>query len=145
MSPKSLARMIATKERLRQVRRADLAVANASVTAAEQLLEERTGHHRLAAATVARTGEQTGETLALSAEHVSRERTRVMLASRGLEGKRGERDEQRDALTNATQEVRTLETLQKRMRVDQLRGERLREQGELDEVASRKKPGQVRR
>ena len=139
MTPKTLTRTIAIKERVRQWRRAELHEAESRVTNAEQFVDEQTAQHEGAAAKVTRQGEVSAGDLALHAEELQKAQHALKAAQANLNAAQEERDVRRDEVGEATREVRAMEALHARMVVDERRAADRREQRELDEAAARKR------
>jgi len=140
MTPKTLTRTIAIKERVRQWRRAELHEAESVVTNAEEFVEAETLQHAGAVALVTREGECSAQDLALRAEQLERAQLALKRAQARLNTAQEERETRRSEVGEATREVRAMETLHARMLVEQRRAADMREQRDTDEAASRKKP-----
>ena len=140
MTPKTLTRTIAIKERVRQWRRAELQEAESKVSDAEQDVEAETAQHAGAAALVTRQGECSANDLALRAEQLARAQQSLKRAQAQLDAAQEERETRRSEVGEATREVRAMEALHARMVVDQRRAADQREQREMDEAAARKRP-----
>jgi flagellar export protein FliJ len=140
MNPKSLTRTIAIKERVRQWRRAELHEAETVVNSAEEFVEAETLQHEGARALVTRHGECSASDLALRAEQLERAQLALKRAQARLNTAQEERETRRGEVSEATREVRAMETLHARMMVEERRAADQREQRDTDEAASRKKP-----
>lgn len=138
MTPKTLKRTLVIKERIRQVRRAELHEAQTRVDAAEQSLQLEAARHTNTAAMLTRAGEFSANDLALASEQVQATQRAVKQAEADLNARRTEHEARQDEVGEATREVRAIEALHTRM-VSALRREAdQREQRDLDEAASRK-------
>jgi hypothetical protein len=140
MTPKTLTRTIAIKERVRQWRRAELHQAETRVNEAEEYVEAESTQHAGAIALVTRHGECSANDLALRAEELARAQLALKRAQAQLDTVQQERETRRGEVGEATREVRAMETLHARMLVEQRRSNDQREQRELDEAAARKRP-----
>ena len=138
MSPKTLTRTLAIKERLRQWRRAELLEAESKVSEAERSLELESARHAGAAALVTRSGEHSAIDLALHAEQVARTQDMLKRAKAELDALEVERESRRQDVGEATREVKAIEALRTRLIAAQRREADQREQRDLDEAAARK-------
>jgi flagellar export protein FliJ len=138
MSPKQLKRTLVIKERLRQVRRAELHEAETRVAQAEQSVQTENALHSGAAALVTRQGEVSAADLAYHAEQTQRADRSLKRARAELNTLQGEREVRREEVSEATREVRAIEAVRTRLVADERRAADHREQSELDEVSARK-------
>jgi hypothetical protein len=139
MSPKTLTRTLAIKERMRQWRRAELLEAESLVSEAEQSVEQEAARHAGAAALITTPGEQRALDLVLHAEQVARANDQLKRAQSELDARELERENRRQEVGEATREVRAIEALRTRMLDAQRREADAREQRDLDEAAARPK------
>jgi flagellar export protein FliJ len=140
MTPKTLTRTIVIKERIRQWRRVELQEAETLVNQAEQSVDAETERKNGAAAAMTREGECSAADLALRAEQVERSQQAVKRAQAALNTLQEEREARRDVVSEATREVRAIEALRTRLVTAEQREADKREQQDLDEAASRKRP-----
>jgi flagellar export protein FliJ len=138
MTPKALKRTLVIKERLRQVRRAELMEAEARLNDARSSLAEETARHQGTAAQLLRQGEHSAGDLALYSQQIEQTQRAVNRASEALEEREKEREERQDVVGEATREVKALETLRNRLLAEQRKLLEHREQAELDEASARK-------
>lgn len=138
MTPKTLKRTLVIKERIRQVRRAELHEAQTRVDAAEQSLQLEAARHTSTAALLTRAGEFSASDLALASEQVQATARAVRQAEAELNARKSEHEERQDVMGEATREVRAIEALHTRMVAELKREADKREQSDLDEAASRK-------
>jgi flagellar export protein FliJ len=138
MSPNTLSRTLAIKERLRQWRRAELHEADGEVARAQELLEEQAARHAQATAAVTAEGEVSASELALNAEYVERANMALRQARENLAARQDERESRREQVGEATREVKAIEALRERVLTEQRREAGLREQRDMDENAARK-------
>jgi flagellar export protein FliJ len=138
MTPKTLNRTLAIKERLRQVRRAELVEAEALVNEAQHWVEEETTRHDGSVALITRAGEFSANELALQYEQVEATQRQLKRARTELDTREAEREVRKDVMGEATREVRAIEALRGRLLAEQKREADKNEQRELDEASSRK-------
>jgi flagellar export protein FliJ len=139
MSPKTLSRTLAIKERIRQWRRAELQESETLVNRAEQSVDAETAREAGAAALITREGECSAADLVSHAEQVARAQAAVKRAQAELNVLQEEREARRSEVGEATREVRAIEALRTRLVVAERRAADQREQKDLDEAASRKR------
>jgi flagellar export protein FliJ len=139
MSPKTLSRTLAIKERIRQWRRAELHESETLVNRAEQSVDAETAREAGAAALITREGEYSAADLVSHAEQVARAQAAVKRAQAELNALQEEREARRSVVGEATREVRAIEALRTRLVVAERRAADQREQKDLDEAASRKR------
>lgn len=137
MTPKTLSRTLAIKERLRQWRRAELLEAEVKVGEAQHWVEEETSRHEGACAQLTRPGEFSPDELILNAEQIASTQRALVRARHELDEREAEREVRKDVMGEATREVRAIEALHTRLLAEQKRAEDKREQSELDEAAAR--------
>ena len=138
MTPKALKRTLVIKERLRQVRRAELMEAEARVNDARNSLDQETARHQGTAAQLTRQGEHSASDLALYAQQLEQTQRAVKKASQALQEREKEREERQDVVGEATREVKALDALRARLLAEQRKLLERREQAETDEAAARK-------
>lgn len=138
MTPKTLSRTLAIKERLRQWRRAELQEAESRVTEAQNSVDHQAARHAGAAALLTRAGEFSASELALHSEQIEKTTLALKEAEAKLVVREEERELRRGEMGEATREVRAIEALRARLLSEQRRAADQREQRELDEAASRK-------
>ena len=138
MTPKTLKRTLAIKERIRKWRQAELLEAERRVNEAQQSVDQAAEQQRFTAGLLTRGGEAGAHELALAAEQ-------LVVAQRALQNAQhalGERIEERDARKaeagEAAREVKAIEVLHTRLIKELRRAADQREQSELDEAATRK-------
>jgi flagellar export protein FliJ len=139
MSPKTLSRTLAIKERIRQWRRAELHESETLVNRAAQSVDAESQRHAGAAALMTREGECSAADLVSRAEQVERAQAAVKRAQAELGALQEERETRRDVVSEATREVRAIEALRTRLLSAERRAADQREQRDLDEAASRKR------
>jgi hypothetical protein len=139
MSPKTLTRMVAIKERIRQVRRAALHETETLVTQAELSVDAEETRKAGAAALIMRPGECSAADLTLRAEQVERSQVAVKRAQAELNALQEVRETRLGEVGEATREVRAIEALRTRLIVAERHEADKREQRDTDEAASRKK------
>jgi flagellar export protein FliJ len=141
MSPKSVSRILAVREMLRQIKRNELARANQSVDAASEHVAAMDEQRTQAAERIGQAGDVEGSELRARAElceFAARDLDRAKLA---LEERSRERDVQSNDMVEATREVRVMETLHDKLQRAEWREEITREQLQLDEMsAARRRP-----
>lgn len=137
MTPKTLKRTLTIKERIRQVRRAELHEAQSRMAEAEASLQLEAARHTSTAAMLTRAGEFSATDLALAAEQVQATQRAVKQAQAALDARQKEHDERQSEMGEATREVRAIEALHTRMIAAEKREADQREQRDLDEAASR--------
>jgi len=138
MSPNSLKRTLAIKDRIRKWKQAELYEADGEVARAQESVEEQTARHQMATAAVTAQQEVSANELALHAEQLAREQRALKQAQKELAAKEGERDDRREKVGEATREVKAIEVLHERLLTEQRREEGLREQRDMDETSGRK-------
>ena len=138
MTPKTLKRTLVIKERIRQVRRAELHEAQTRVDDAEKSLQLEAARLHSTAALLTRAGEFSANDLALAAEQVQATARAVKQAEAELNARMAEHEERQGVMGEATREVRAIEALHTRMLAELKREADKREQSDLDEAASRK-------
>lgn len=138
MTPKTLSRTLAIKERLRQWRRAELQQAESRVAEAQTSLDHEAARLAGAAALITRPGEFSAHELVLHSEQVAMTKRAVQEAAAELNAREEERGQRRDEVGEATREVRAIEALRARLLTEQRRAADKREQSELDDRAARK-------
>ncbi|MEY4578618.1 MAG: hypothetical protein RL701_3321 [Pseudomonadota bacterium] len=144
MTPKTLKRTLAIKERLRQWRRAELYEAETAVADAERSVGVEAERHAGTCAVITRAGEISANDLVLAAEQLALAQRALKQAQSALTEREAEREVRKDVMGEATREVRAIEALHTRLVVEQRRAVDQNEQRELDEVASRKGAGKGR-
>lgn len=137
MTKRKLERIIHVKERIRGVRRSELAAADEALERAAEAASEAGKIHEGAIWTLTTPGQ-------ISAEDLARQAAVVALAAGVAKGANGalaerqvEREQSAATVFDATRDVRALEILHQRMDRAEQRQERKREQGENDEAAGR--------
>jgi flagellar export protein FliJ len=141
MSPKSVSRILAVKERLRQAKRSELAEANASVDAASKHVDAISQMRAEAVRAVVEAGEIPGAELEARAQVADIACRDLTQAKAVLEERHKERDVRKEVVVEATREVRVMETLKERLQRVAFREETTREQLQLDELmAQRRRP-----
>ena len=138
MTPKTLNRTLAIKERIRQWRRAELHEAQTRVTQAEEGLQLEAARHAGTAALLTRAGEFSANDLALASEQVQATQRALKQAEAVLDERSKEHDQRQGEVGEATREVRAIEALHTRLVAEQKRAADKSEQNDLDEAASRK-------
>jgi flagellar biosynthesis chaperone FliJ len=138
MTPKTLSRTLAIKERMRQWRRAELHEAESRVVEAQTSLESEAERHAGAAALITRPGEFSAGELALHSEQIEKTTRAMKEAEAQLVAREEERELRRGEVGEATREVRAIEALRTRLVTEQRRVADQREQRELDEASARK-------
>jgi flagellar biosynthesis chaperone FliJ len=138
MTPTTLKRTLAIKERLRQWRRSELQQAETLVTAAQESRDSESAQHDRAAGLITRAGEFSANELELNAQQLVRTSHALKQATAQLNAREEERDGRRDEVGEATREVRAIEALRARLVAEQRREADQREQRELDEISARK-------
>jgi flagellar export protein FliJ len=138
MTPKGLKRTLVIKERLRQVKRAELMEAEARVNDARTALAEQTARHQGTAAQLTRQGEHSAGDLALYSQQLEHTQRALKEASKALEECEDEREQRRDVVGEATREVKAIDALRARLVAEQRKQLERREQAELDEASARK-------
>jgi flagellar export protein FliJ len=138
MTPKTLTRTLHIKERLRQVRRAELLEAEARVNDAKSSLDSETARHQGTAALITSQGEHSASDLALYSQQLEHTQHAVKQASKELEEREEEREVRRDVVGEATREVKAIETLRARLLAEQRKQQEHREQAEMDEASAHK-------
>ena len=136
MSPKALSRILAVKERLRQLKRSELAEANAEVHSAEHQVALREGLRTEAARAVGCQGDVAGGELQNRAELFAVARSDHAKATKVLNERNVERDVCKEAVVDATRDMRVIETLRERSVAIVEKEQATREQTELDEISS---------
>jgi flagellar export protein FliJ len=139
MSPKTLTRTLAIKERIRQWRRAELQESETLVDRAERSVDAETAREAGATALMTREGEVSATDLVSHAEQVARAQAAVKRAQAELNVLQEEREARRSEVGEATREVRAIEALRTRLVTAERRAADQREQKDLDEAASRKR------
>jgi len=137
MNRQRIGRILLVKERLREVRRAELAHAEAAVAIAESAARQAEDERDSAILDLTASGETTGEDLARRAVLVSLASRTACEASAVVTEREADRDERAKATGGATREVRALECLRGRLDRRERDRERAREQAETDEAAAR--------
>ncbi|HKU44571.1 MAG TPA: flagellar FliJ family protein [Polyangiales bacterium] len=138
MSPNTLTRTLAIKERLRQWRRAELHEADGEVARAQQHVDEHAAHHQLASAEITAEREVSAQELALHAEQLERAQRALHKARELLAAREVERESRREQVGEATREVKAIEALRERVLEEARREAGLREQRDMDENSARK-------
>ena len=138
MTPKTLKRTLVIKERIRQVRRAELFEAQTAVDAAEKSLQLEAARHTSTAALLTRAGEFSAHELALASEQVQATQRALKQAEVELNARKHEHEERQEVVGEATREVRAIEALHTRKLAELKREADKREQSELDEASARK-------
>jgi flagellar export protein FliJ len=138
MNPKTLKRMAAIKERLRQVHRAELLESESQVRDAEHSVASEVERQAGAFARMTGQGECSANELLLRAEQIEQTNLALKRAKAELHTREQTRDERRDVVGEATREVRALEALHERAAAVERRETEHREQRELDESSARK-------
>jgi flagellar biosynthesis chaperone FliJ len=138
MTPKTLNRTLAIKERMRQWRRAELHEAETRVTEAQTSLDHEAERHAGAAALITRAGEFSASELTLHSEQLEKTSRALKEAEAKLMAREEERESRRGEVGEATREVRAIEALRTRLLTEQRRAADQREQRELDEASARK-------
>ena len=141
MTKKTIKRVLDVKERLREVRRSELADASKQVETAEFRAKRADSLRARAISAVTETGE-------ISARDLASRSALVALASRDERGARAELDtciEERGrcsaVLQEADREVRMFDVLQQRLIRSDARDQQAREQRDCDEAALRTRYG----
>lgn len=140
MTPNTLSRTLAIKERLRQWRRAELVEADGEVARAQQRVDDHAAEQQAATAAVTAEREVSANELALHAEQLARTQEALRKAREALAACEGERETRREQVGEATREVKAIEALYERLLSEQRREQGLREQRDMDESAARKVP-----
>jgi flagellar export protein FliJ len=140
MSPKTLSRILAVKQRVRLWKRTELAAANELVERAQRVVDHHDNEHRAASAAIVGAGELSGTELGNRAEAVARARAGLARASTDLDHSHRTRDDHHAQVTHASREVRVLENLHGRALQAQRQDERTREQKELDDTVATRRP-----
>jgi flagellar export protein FliJ len=138
MNPKTLKRMAAIKERLRQVRRSELLESEALVHEAQRSVATEAEQQASAFTRMTAQGECSANELVLRSEQLEQTNRALKRCQAELATREQERDERRDVVGEATREVRALEALHERAAALERRETEHREQRELDEASSRK-------
>lgn len=138
MTPKTLKRTLAIKERLRQWRRAELLAAESRVSDAQHVVAEQAEKHEDTCALITRGGEFTPHDLLLASEQLVMTQRALKQAHVELGAREAEREERKGEVGEATREVRAIETLHDRLVKEARRVADKREQSELDEQAATK-------
>jgi flagellar export protein FliJ len=136
MSPKSVSRILAVRELVRQIKRNELARANQSVDAAESHVDAMSAVRDSAANRFSQAGDVDGAELHARAdmcEFAARDLERARVA---LDERSRERDEHTENVAEATREVRVMENLHDKLQRNQWREEITREQLQLDEMSA---------
>lgn len=136
MSPKALARILAVKDRLRQIKRSELAEANADLFAAEEQVAARDQVRADAAHAVSRPGDVVGGELQHRAEVLALARRDCAQAAKVLAERNLERDVRKEAVVDATRDMRVIETLRERSLAVEGKAKSTGEQTELDEISA---------
>lgn len=132
-----LARILTVKERVRDVRRAELACAESEVALAQSAEVEAERERDSAIVTLTEPGETTGDDLARRAVLVALAGRTASEAHAVVVEREAERDRRAERTGGAVREVRALETLRSRLDKRESDRARVREQGETDEAAAR--------
>ena len=134
---RKLNRFITIKERLRDVRRAELAEVNAALREAEAKVEEAERQRLAAIASLTSGAEMTADELAQRARLVSIAGSAASAARESAAEVESEQNVRQDAVMEANREVKVLEVLQARLKKRAAQEELRRDQGESDNAASR--------
>lgn len=138
ITARRLQRILHLKERVRDARRAALVVAEVHVHAASAHLAEVEGRIESLAAAACRTGDISAGELHGAADLLVHERRLHENAIEALRAQEVERDVRAAAVHRANREIRSLEVLDGRQRLEQVREEGHREQLLADEHANRR-------
>lgn len=136
-SKKKLERFIGLRERIEQSRRVELADAKRAVDAAETHRREREDQHAQAVANLIGANDASGDDLIHMATLVTAERSYLARATQIVQEKTVIADERKDALVEASRDVKVLEILHKTASKTALAREDKIEQDEFDELALR--------
>jgi flagellar export protein FliJ len=134
---RKLNRFINIKERLRDVRRAELAEVNAALREAEAKVDEAERQRLVAIESLTSGAEMTANELAQRARLVSIARNMASAARESAAEVESEQTVRQGAVVEANREVKVLEVLQARLKKRAAQEEVRREQGESDNAASR--------
>jgi flagellar biosynthesis chaperone FliJ len=140
MNAKTLNRTLTIKERIRQWRRAELQEAETLVVDAERSVDTEAQREAGAAALITKQGECSATDLAFRADQLERSKQARKRAEAALQQRQEERETRRGEVGEATREVRAIEALRTRIVTAERHEADKREQRDLDEAASRKKP-----
>jgi hypothetical protein len=132
-----LGRILLVKERLRDVRRAELACAEAAVSLAQSAAQNAARERDSAIVTLTEPGEATGDDLARRAVLVALASRMANQAEVVVAERQAERDQRAATTAGAVREVRALECLRSRLERREGDRDRDREQAETDEAAAR--------
>jgi flagellar export protein FliJ len=138
MSPNMLSRTLAIKERLRQWKRAELHDAETEVARAQARVDEHAAEQQAASAAITAPGEMSANQLAQHAEQLERTQRALRKARELLAACEDERENRLEQVGEATREMKAIEVLHDRLRVEQQREQGLREQRDMDENSARK-------
>jgi flagellar export protein FliJ len=138
MTPKTLKRTLAIKERVRQWRRAELMDAEARVANAQHDVAVEEERHEGTCALITRAGEVSPHDLILASEQLAMTQLAVKKARVELETREVEREQRREIVGEATREVRAIETLHTRLLAEQKHAADKREQADMDEASANK-------
>jgi flagellar export protein FliJ len=138
MTPKTLKRTLAIKERLRAVRRAELQEAESLVAEAQHRVDEENARHAGTCAQLTRAGEFSANDLVLASEQIAASTRSLKRARTELDARESEREDRKSDVGEATREVRAIEALHTRLVTEQRKAAEHREQLEADEAAARK-------
>lgn len=133
----SLSRILLVKERISDIRRTELASAEAAVAAARTCAQQATEERESAITTLTEAGETTGEDLARRAVLVALASRTVTQAQSVVAAREAARDESAEASHGAVRDVRALECVRGRLARREEERARAREQAESDEAAAR--------